>query len=178
MPNYFSKITREKFAACALVAFIGFLLIATISQADSTSNVNVGFAQGGSELYVKTGGSINVRSVSLFQLPVVIADIGTASSSAGGNGYVAAPFAGTVSSVVCNANAQAVNGPTVLAAQINGVAITNGSLTVTSTASAYELFTATPTAANTVAAGDMIRIGSDGTTTATPVGTCRVFITP
>lgn len=166
----------RKFTTPIEVAFIAIALAAVFifgsAHADSTSNVKVGFEQGGDTLYVKTGGAIEVRDVSLFQTNVAVANIGTAAV-----GRNVAPFPGTISQVRCKVDALH-NADATLTAAINGVAVTNGVVTVSSTGLAYDAYSATPTAANTVAQGDIITMTSNGAGDSTGNAVCQVFINP
>lgn len=160
------------FALFALMLGMSLLLVSLQLRADDTANTAVGIAQGGSELFVKAGGQIKVRSNSLFAGDAHIANIG------GENGNtIMAPFAGSVSSVVC-INEDTHDATAVISTYINGVAITNGSVAILSTSTAYTKFTATPTALNTVAANDAVRIASDGGGSDTTAAACRVYFTP
>ena len=76
----------------------------------------------------------------------------------GTTGHVVAPFAGTISNIrsVLLGGAVTTN-DAIVTGKIGGVAITNGALTVTASGSAIgDMDTCTPTALNTVAAGDVI----------------------
>lgn len=168
--------TVKKLVTPIEMALIAILLTAVFivgyAQADSTSNVKVGFAQGGDTLYVKTGGDIEVRDVSLIQTQATVANIGTAAV-----GRALAPVPGSISQVRCKVDALH-NADATLTAAINGVAVTNGVVTVSSTGAAYDAYTATPTAANTVAQGDIISITSNGAGDSTGNALCQIFIAP
>lgn len=168
MPNY------KLWIAAFVTIMFGYLAFA-----DQYSNVAVGFEQGGSQLSVKTGGQIKVRDTSMFQLSIPIEDIGTVSTSAAGRNFAIAPFAGTISLIKC-AGSTTMPGATAtkIGTNINGAHMLSGLVTMSSTAAAYTAASATPTADNTVVAGDVITVGSDGATTSTPGGACQIFITP
>lgn len=160
------------FVIAALMTGIVLMTFSIASKADDTANVAVGIKQGGAELFVKTGGTIKVRSNLLFGEDAHINDIG------GQNGNsIMAPFAGSVSSIVCAPESQH-DATAILTASINGVSITNGSVAILSTTTAYSKLTATPTALNTVAANDVVRIVSDGGGSSTTRAVCRVYFTP
>lgn len=151
-----------------------FMTVAVAVHADSTSNVKVGLKQGGEELYVKAGGSIKVRDEALTKILVQLSDIGTAS-----NGAVAvAPYPGSLSVMKCGVNAATTGGATAISARINGTLVTGGVITVTSTASTAQTYSVSPSAANTLAAGDVILVESDGGTTASPAAGCVLTIAP
>lgn len=149
------------------------LLFGAVSFADSTSNVKVGVKQGGAELYVKTGGIIKVRDLSFHKVAVRVISTGEVTNI----NYAHAPHAGTVSSMVCT-NTAAPNASVTLTSRINGVAITGGTVTLSSGDAAYTEYTATPTAANTVANYDLISVESDGGGSAAGDAMCSIFITP
>lgn len=148
------------------------LFIFGYAQADSTSNTKVGFAQGGNTLYVKTGGDIQIRDVSIAQTQATVANIGTAAV-----GRTVAPYPGTISYINCKVDALHNDNATLTAA-INGAAVTNGVVTVSSTGLAYASYDATPTAANTVAQGDIITMTSNGAGDSTGNALCRIVIAP
>lgn len=165
---------KNKMYILAFVALIGICFYMA-ANADSTSNVAVGMEQGGAQLTVKTGGQIKVRDTSLFQAHVSVAS----SATAGKEGYALSPFAGTVSSVNCVFDVAGNSGVRNLTPYINSVAITNGAVTIGSTSTAFTHSTATPTAANTVVAGDVLKVISDGgNDKEAESGHCTLFITP
>jgi hypothetical protein len=105
-------------------------------------------------------GGTQLASVSLVNQMAVtahLADAGTA-----GSAYVVAPHAGTLSSIsVVNYAANATT-QTIYTVSINAGAVTHPALATTITAAAGTAVTVVPTAANTVAAGDVLKITSDG----------------
>lgn len=157
----------------ALIGVIAVtLFIVGYAQADETSNTKVGFAQGGETLYVKTGGDIEIRDVTIAQTQATVANIGTTAV-----GRALAPYPGTISSIRCKVDALHNDNATLTAA-INGVAVTNGVVTVSSTAAAYTAYTATPTALNTVAQGDIVTLTSNGAGDSTGNALCQILIAP
>ena len=155
---------------------IPLLLVAVFVFADTTSNVLVGIKQGGGELFVKSGGALKVADTSFFQSRLTIVGINSASNK----GFDMAPFAGTVSSVTCTNLATATNDqPVWIIPKINGVAITNASVSFTTGDAAYTDKTGTPTAANTVTATDVLSIESDAASGVQTTNVfCKLFITP
>lgn len=82
---------------------------------------------------------------------------------------VASPYAGTIVKVYTWLNQALATGDAVLTANINGVAVTNGAVTITNAGSAVgDVDVATPTALNTVAVGDSISVAVSGANTANP----------
>lgn len=96
-----------------------------------------------------------------------ISNVGAASSS-----YVVAPEAGTISKIYSVVDGSTGGADTILTVSIGGVTVTNGTITIATAAVAGEVDEATPTANNTVTAGQAIKVESDGGTTGTPG--CRV----
>ncbi len=82
---------------------------------------------------------------------------------------IASPYAGTIVKVYTWLNNILATGDAVLTTNINGVAVTNGVVTITEAGSAVgDVDVATPTAANTVAVGDSISVAVSGANTANP----------
>ncbi len=82
---------------------------------------------------------------------------------------VASPYAGTIVKVYTWLNQALATGDAVLTTNINGVAVTNGAVTITNAGSAVgDVDVATPTALNTVAVGDSISVAVSGANTANP----------
>lgn len=124
--------------------------------------------QSGGKIVEESGGIVAGRAV----LNAYMADAGTAAST-----YVSCPFAGTIvglQAVVIAANAGTKS---VLTAKLTGGTVTHTAWEIAASAAAG---TATavivPTAANTVAAGDVIEIASDGGSSAVTPATISVTI--
>lgn len=106
-------------------------------------------------------------------LNVKMTDISTASSV-----FLASPVAGTISLIQSVIDGAIATGDTTLTAEINTVAVTGSSITVTQSGSAAgDVDSAAPSAANTVAVGDTIELITDGASTNTVAGTFTVEIT-
>lgn len=81
--------------------------------------------------------------------------------------YAVAPIAGTINKIYSIIDGALATGDATLTPSINGVAITGGAITITQAGSAAgDLDESTPTAANTVAAGDKLSIAIGGTNSA------------
>jgi len=147
----------------------------TYGAAENVSNVPVGVIQGGTELYVNVGGSIKVRNVNYFQSTMSIIDISTAGNTA----YNLARHAGTIASIVC-VNEASITEDTALSAAINGVLVTGGTVTISSTATSapYAEHTGTPTALNIVALHDVLSMSTAGGSLITTNAHCTMFLTP
>jgi len=103
-----------------------------------------------------------------------IADISTA-----GQVYLVSPVAGKVTGIRSVISAAITVADATLTGKINGAAITGGAVTVAFTGSAPgDTDTATPTAANSVAAGGNIEIETNGGSTTASECTVVVEITP
>lgn len=95
-------------------------------------------------------------------LSMTVPDISTASSTA----YATAPCAGKVSQLYSSLGAVISGANAVVTANIAGTPITTGVLTIGYSGSAVgDVDSCTPTAANTVAAGDKLTLVSDGGST-------------
>jgi hypothetical protein len=103
-----------------------------------------------------------------------LTDISTASSA-----FVAAPIAGTISSIRTVLHGAISAADATLTTEINGVAVTGSSITVAQSGSAAgDRDSATPSAANTVAVGDAIELITDGGSTDAARLTATYIITP
>lgn len=127
-----------------------------------TANVLNRFEQAvGNDNKLIVGGSFETsgsQSLKKVYLTVSIADISTA-----GQIYVVSPVAGTISKIYSVINGAIATADAVLTPKIAGTAITNGAITVAYTSSAAgDVDSSTPTAANTIAAGQAIEIETDG----------------
>lgn len=88
-------------------------------------------------------------------------------------------FAGVISTIRSVMNAALATGDATLTAKINGTNVTNGVLTLTNSGSAAgDVDIATPTAARTFAAGDVISITCGGASTATATANVSLKLTP
>lgn len=159
----------------SIFALVFMICVDTFGAAEGYGNTAVGKVQGGDELYVNVGGDIEVRDVSLLQSHLSVIDI----STAGNKGYVLAPHAGTLSSIVC-VNEASIAADVVLSAAINGVLVTNGAVTIQSSATdgPYAENIATPTALNTVAVYDVLSMSTAGGGAVTTNAHCSLFIAP
>lgn len=82
--------------------------------------------------------------------------------------YIVSPYAGTIVKIWSVLNSEALaTGNATLTASIGGVAVTNGAITITQAGSAVgDVDSATPTAANTVTAGQAIAVTLGGSNSA------------
>lgn len=92
---------------------------------------------------------------------------------------VVAPVAGDIAAIRSVISGALTTGDATLTAAINGTPVTGGALTVTQSGSAAgDVDTVTPSAANTVAVGDVISITVGGTNDATELAQVIMTITP
>ena len=128
---------------------------------DPSYNTKVYEKQGGDEIVVASGGKITEESGGAILGRAVLssyaADIGTAGSS-----FVVCPFAGTIVGLAAVNHVANAGTKTVLTAKNGGVSVTAPAWEVAVTAAAGTATAVVPTAANTVAAGDVIEIAYDG----------------
>ena len=102
-----------------------------------------------------------------------MADISTASSV-----WVVAPHAGSIAAIYSVINGAIITVDAEITTELAGVAVTGGALTIAFTASAAGIVdSCTPTALNTVTAGQAIEIITDGGSTNTVIATFTILIT-
>lgn len=110
------------------------------------------------ELNILDGASLTVTELDEYAITVEIEDICAAASA-----WVVAPHAGDVTKIYTVIDSAIITADAVLDPQIATVSITNGGITITQSGSAAgDVDSSTPTAANTVTAGQAIEIASDG----------------
>jgi hypothetical protein len=92
---------------------------------------------------------------------------------------VVSPVAGTIEKIYSTINGALTVGDATLTGKIGATAITNGVVTITQAGSAAgDVDVATPTAARTVAVGDVISVTVGGTQTAAKLADVTILITP
>lgn len=102
-----------------------------------------------------------VGAAAVRYLEGVIADVSTAEVV-----YLPAPVAGTITSLRTVLEGAITVADAIITPKINGVAVTGGAITIANSGSAAgDTDSATPTAANTIAAGDYITVETDGGST-------------
>lgn len=173
----------------ALIAALAVTGITFTSPAFGVSSATVGIEQGAARMYVGSGGSLDVESGGEIDIESggSLKIAGTAISAtaselnnravyaffdridAATTTVIIAPAAGTISSIVYTVGGIPAGTTTAITAKVNGVSVTGGDGSFESNAEPYDKDTATPTANHTVAAGDMIEIGVDGSA-GEPVG--------
>lgn len=130
-------------------------------MSDPSYNTLVYEKQGGAEIVVASGGKITEEAGGSILGRAVVnayaADIGTAGSS-----FVVCPFAGTIVGLGAVNHGANAGTKTVLLAKLATVTVTAPAWEIAITAAAGIGSSVVPTAANTVAAGDVIEIAYDG----------------
>ena len=107
-------------------------------------------------------------------LTVTMADVSTASSV-----WVTAPVGCKFSKLYSVINGAIATADAAITTEIGGTAVTGGALTITQSGSAAgDVDSATPTAANTLTAGQALEIITDGASTNTIIATYTVELTP
>jgi hypothetical protein len=112
---------------------------------------------------------------------VVVLSMGAMSNKASDAAVLraVAPIAGTITKIRSVLNEPLATGDATLTGKIGANAITNGVITITQAGSAAgDVDEATPSAANTVAVGDVISFTGGGASTATSTSQVQVEITP
>lgn len=144
--------------------FADFIDIQVSSQLATATTTPAILRVGGISVANKTFAIVNAtRTGSVAVGPVRITDVSAASTA-----YSVAPVAGTVSKIYGVLGGAITGANSAVTSNIAGVAITNGGLTVVQSGSAAgDVSTATPTAANTVAAGDKMTFVTDGASSTT-----------
>jgi hypothetical protein len=119
---------------------------------------------------VQTGGSENLKKTFL---NVCLTDISSASTV-----YVTSPVAGTITKIYSIIDGAIATADAVITSKIGAVAITGGAITIANSSSAAgDVDSATPTAANTVAAGSNINLTTNGASTNTVKAVFTIEIT-
>jgi hypothetical protein len=110
-----------------------------------------------------SGSFTAINNLNLVQLHGHIVDISTAGSS-----WIVAPIAGNITKIYSVIHSAISGADCNLSFEIGGTAITNGGITITQSGSAAgDVDSSTPTAANTVTAGQAIELITDGASTGT-----------
>lgn len=108
-----------------------------------------------------TGSGAWTAGVNVQYLNLTIADVSTASSS-----WVVAPFAGTITEVWTVIDGALATADAAITVEIGGTAVTDAGITITQSGSAAgDVDTSTPSALNTVTAGQAIEVITDGAST-------------
>lgn len=119
---------------------------------------------------VETATGQSLKKIALY---TSIADISTA-----GQIYVVSPVAGTITKIYSVINGAIATANSILTPKIAGTAITGGAITVAFSGSAAgHVDSSTPTAANTIAAGQAIEIETDGASSNTVAVVLTIEIT-
>lgn len=112
------------------------------------------------QVYIANGSGSGAWATTnkLYALVIPMEDISVTNPS-----YIVAPFTGTLTKIHSVISGAIAGADAVLTASIDGTPVTDGVLTITQSGSAAgDMDQATPTANNTVSAGSVISVASDG----------------
>lgn len=152
---------------------------------DATYIPKVYKSQGGNELVVASGGAITVESggtltvagvtidastlaltgltASAVELNQYVVGLDIADGSADADYYIVCPHAGDIAKIWSVTDGAVSTADITITASIGGVSVTNGVVTIATAASgAGDVDSATPTAANTVTAGQALKLAVAG----------------
>lgn len=131
-----------------------------IADADRHEPKGASTAASGS-VYVSNGAASGSWA---WQPQVLTLDIATLNTV--GNYYIVFPYNSTINKIYSVIDATIATADKVLTASIDGVAVTNGVITITQSGSAAgDVDSCTPTAANTITAGTALKVAATGATT-------------
>lgn len=163
--------------------FLALCLITTVWAADATYTTGFYVEQGANRAVVASGGSLDVESggeidiesggslkiagtaitATAAELNEMVLNLDIADGSADADYYVVSPHAGAISKIWTVTDGAVGTADITVTASIGGSAVTNGVVTIaTSGSAAGDVDSATPTAANTVTAGQAIKLAVAG----------------
>ena len=145
----------------------GKLMLGSTAVTSTAAELNVldGIAVGltAAELSVLDGITATTTELNQYALTIDIDNIVSAASY-----YIVAPFAGAIKKIWSVIDSGFTVSDVVITASIAGVGVTNGTITITQAGSAAgDVDFATPTALNTLTAGQALKLAFTGGTTAT-----------
>ncbi len=135
----------------------------------ATGNLSIG----GNSTFTGTStfiGAITLPTLSLLKSQTFEIFVPSIVSGAAASCVVVSRIAGPITNISAVVNNTIAAGDLTMTASINGVAITTGVVTIANTTAANTAVSITPTALNTVARGDVVRILIGGANTATGTG--------
>lgn len=113
----------------------------------------------------------SIKNLNTYALTVRLDNIGNAGST-----FVAVPAAGTIVGMYVTPDSNMSTTATNISLEIGGVAVTNSTATLSSSAVAGDVASAAPTANNVVTAGAAVEIISDGGTTGSSTATVTLIV--
>lgn len=129
-------------------------------------------AGSGSFSLVSSSSLTGINNVNLIAMSLEFNNIGTAASH-----WLVIPIAGDITKVYTVIDSAIGTADETITVEIGGTPLTNGTITITQSGSAAgDVDSATPTAANTVTAGQVIEIISAGNSTGTTAATVTVLV--
>jgi len=106
-----------------------------------------------------------------------LTDVSAADASTSNRAYATSPVAGTITKIQAQVvSGGPLNGDAIVTNNIGGVAITTGAITLPNTSAVGTVVAVTPTAANTVAVGDILTGVTDGGGSTTAAADITYFI--
>jgi len=115
---------------------------------------------------------MGIQTLDHVNLTVTETDVSTA-----GSVFIVAPTDGQIETIYSVIDGAIATAPAVITCEINGTAVTGSSISITHTSSAAgDVHSASPTAANTVVAGDVIELITSGASTNTVSATYTVVL--
>ena len=124
------------------------------------------FVKSGGKLVVEPGGAIELESGALEPGKKIYLNAEIPDISSAGSHWVVCPVAGTITKIYSVIDGAITGADAVLTFEIGGVAVTGGTVTIDDSGSAAGVVdSATPTAANVLAAGGALELITDGGST-------------
>ena len=183
-PQIFSYRTTDSIATCdtsgyfnTVSSLLGVGDIIKVQVVDSVSTPTA--VNGSAELVVQSNSAgvadtYNSKATDKIYVTVTMADISAPSSV-----WVVAPAACTFTKAYVTLNGAITAADSLLTSKIATVAVTGGTATAANAGSAAgTVFTLSPTAANTLTAGQALELITDGASSTTAIATWTVEFTP
>lgn len=141
-----------------------------MTAASDSANVNIGIEQGGNRMFIKNGGTLDIETGGVIQRNAtaitwndVVLTLDIDDGSAEAVYYLLSPYAGTISKIWTVTDAAVATADITITAAIGATGVTNGVVTIATAASAAgDIDSATPTALNTVTAGQAVNFTVTG----------------
>ena len=137
------------------------------------SGASIDIESGGSFEFAGTQITASAAELNQYALTVRITDIATA-----GSVWVVAPHAGTIAAIYTVIDGAITGADAAITAEIGGTLVTDSGITIANSGSAAgDVDSSTPSAANTLTAGQALEIITDGGSTNTVSANVTVLIT-
>lgn len=135
---------------------------------------------GGNSTFTGTStfiGAITLPSLSLLKSQTFEIFVPTIVSATGAICVAVSRIVGPITNISAVVNNTIAAGDLILTASINGVAITTGAITIANGTAGQTAVSVTPTGANNVIRGDVVRVVVSGANTTAGTGTCTFQVT-